>query len=344
MSSPSSPRTDADVIVIGAGLVGAMIARQLAQSSLRVIIVDALRPGEGATRRSIGLAAPSLDPALTPDTLQGAHAIAALADELGVPYRQTRVLHLSESARGADALRAKAGALASAGLHARWESSPLVVPNGFGGGLSVAPAVTLDLRSLVAALLTPQADHGRLTLLQDVHVHSLSNERGVMWALCDGFTLSARTIVLATNVYAGLLSAYVAESTHVARGVTWVSRPLAHASHGALRTLPLCVDDGRLLASAESSGRLRISAWAWDSESARDPGEEIRRFIKDRAPELMDETEAWMTVATTAAFDHAPLVGKPDSGAAVVYAVAGGLHGLAFAPSMAERAAALVSG
>lgn len=338
----AQPHTDADVIVIGAGLVGAMIAHRASQQGKRVIVIDALRPGDGATRRAVGIAAPSLDPALTRPTLQGTHAIAALADELGVPHRQTRVLHLASAARAADGLRERMPALADAGMHARWETSPLVVPNGFGGGLSVAPAVTLDAPSLVAALLSPHRGGAGVRVLPETHVHSLAHDGGVMWALCDGFTVSGVSVVLATNAYSGLLSAYVAESARAVRGVTWVSRPLASTVHGPLRSLPLVVDGGQVLVCAESSGRLRASAWAWDGEAGRDPAEDVRRFIKDRAPDLMDETEAWMTGATLSSFDHAPLVGRPDTDGKVVYAVGGGLHGLSLAPDIAERAVAVL--
>lgn len=338
----AQPHTDADVIVVGAGLVGAMVAHRASQQGKQVIVIDALRPGDGATRRAVGIAAPSLDAALTRSTLQGAHEVATLADELGVPHRQTRVLHLASAARDADGLRARAADLAGAGMHARWETSPLIVPNGFGGGLSVAPAVALDAPSLAVALLSPHRGGAGVRVLPETHVHSLAHEGGVMWALCDGFTVSAAAVVLATNAYSGLLSAYVAESARAVRGAAWVSRPLTGSNHTALRSLPLMVDGGRLLACAEPSGRLRVSAWAWEAEPDRDPAEDVRRFIKTCAPDLMDETEAWMTGATLSSFDHAPLVGRPDTDGKVIYAVGAGLHGLALAPDMAERVVALL--
>ncbi|MEZ5285054.1 MAG: FAD-dependent oxidoreductase [Vicinamibacterales bacterium] len=47
------------VIVIGAGVIGATVARELAGAGARVRLLDARTPGDGATRASAGVLAPT---------------------------------------------------------------------------------------------------------------------------------------------------------------------------------------------------------------------------------------------------------------------------------------------
>jgi len=48
-------------IVIGAGVVGATIAWELSAAGARVRLIDARRPGEGATRASAGVLCPYIE-------------------------------------------------------------------------------------------------------------------------------------------------------------------------------------------------------------------------------------------------------------------------------------------
>ena len=49
------------VIVIGAGVIGATAAWELAASGSKVRVIDARRPGQGATRASAGVLAPYIE-------------------------------------------------------------------------------------------------------------------------------------------------------------------------------------------------------------------------------------------------------------------------------------------
>jgi glycine oxidase len=53
----SSSRTS-DVLIVGAGIIGASIALRLAQAGLRVIILDRGEPGAGASSAAAGMLAP----------------------------------------------------------------------------------------------------------------------------------------------------------------------------------------------------------------------------------------------------------------------------------------------
>ena len=86
---------DKDVLVIGAGLIGAMIAQQLANGGRRVAVVDAQKIAQSATRRAIGIATPYLTPAHVADTARGVDIITNLALRLVVSPRACRVMHLA---------------------------------------------------------------------------------------------------------------------------------------------------------------------------------------------------------------------------------------------------------
>lgn len=49
------------VIVVGAGIVGCTVAHELAAAGARVQVIDARRPGQGATRASAGILAPYIE-------------------------------------------------------------------------------------------------------------------------------------------------------------------------------------------------------------------------------------------------------------------------------------------
>ena len=49
-----------DVLIIGAGVTGAVIASTLAEAGMKVAVMEALNVGSGATRRALGVA--TLDP------------------------------------------------------------------------------------------------------------------------------------------------------------------------------------------------------------------------------------------------------------------------------------------
>jgi glycine/D-amino acid oxidase-like deaminating enzyme len=68
-----------DVLVIGAGFAGAMIAANLAEQGAHVSVIDALHVAAGATRRALGLATPSLNPAHVKETAQGVQRLTQIA-------------------------------------------------------------------------------------------------------------------------------------------------------------------------------------------------------------------------------------------------------------------------
>lgn len=330
--SASSFRLDADAVVIGAGLMGACAAYTLARAGKRVIVVDALAPGGAASRCAIGLACPSVLAQEMVQTLRGARALAEMARATGVTARPTRVLHLTSKPQDRDQLRQRLPEFEAAGLTPRWESSPAIVPEGFGGGLSISGGFVFDLPELIAALLKQPG----IQVLPHAQINKIE-DYGARMALGRDHTLSADEIVLATNAQSGLLAPYLAESTNTARGVTWTSHPLSSGWYSQMRALPLIIDNGRVMAAEDSAHRLQITSWVWDSNELSDPTDSVRRLLRVNAADLLHETLDWSGGLTAIAPDRTPLFGALDGAGKVKYATALGPFGASWAPTLAQQ-------
>jgi glycine/D-amino acid oxidase-like deaminating enzyme len=333
-----------DVLVIGAGFTGAMIAANLAEHGAQVSVIDALHVAGGATRRALGLATPSLNPAHVKETAQGVQRLTHLATQHGVLPQAGRVLHVASTAARADALRLNG--LSLPGTQFKWETSPSLVPSGFGGGLSVDGSAVLDIGMLTTKLL----QHRGITVHTGIEVSQLEFHEGRMMALAAGYTIRANSVVLATNAYCGLLSPYLADSVQFARGVLWTSRMIEvnpageddDADDVVPIQMPLLVDNGKLTVVPGTDGRVRLAAWQWDEPLTSDPTDDVQQFLSQHMPHLAQHTELWQNSVTTMTRDGAPLVGKLDGEGRVFYAVGLGLYGLAWGPIVAERVAGLV--
>ena len=160
---------DADVLVIGAGFTGAMIANTLAQSGRRVAVVDAARVASGSTRLLPGV--------LTADPAAG---------EAG----QQSYEHLAQlgHARGWDLVDATV-TLASSGTADQPRLSALGSQPGLCGALD---AIIHDLLSSPSIMVR-----------EGLEISGLDSEpdHGTMCALADGYTLRAGECVLATGAF-----------------------------------------------------------------------------------------------------------------------------------------------
>ncbi len=187
-----------DVLVIGAGLVGACVARALAETGRTVTVAAALGVGEGATQRAVGLI--MADPVLPEPTQAGARDLAGWAARLNVSARPVNVR-----------------------WYPRLEALQLDDP---AEPVEAKPAVLIDLAALTVRLLI----HPAITVRQNVEVRAIERPRATplspLEAVADGIRIVAGRIVLATNAYAGLLSPYLADAILLARGAVWVSHPL----------------------------------------------------------------------------------------------------------------------
>lgn len=307
-----------DTLVIGAGLVGACVARALAESGRSVTVVTAQGVAEGATRRAIGLV--TADPEHPVATEAGARDLLAWAGRLNVTtrsvmarwYPNRNAMQLDDPAERVDA----------------------------------RPAALVDLAKLTLRLLM----HPAITVRQQVEVRAIERSRATvvssLEAIVAGERLFASRIVLAANAYAGLLSPYLADAMTLARGAVWVSRPLDPGELPGL-TQPVVVGRGRLIAVQTADGRVRIGSWtaaggpAAGEAAIEDPDDLTRRFLKRNFPAALEEIAWRQTGVSSESRDGEPLVGRLPGETGVMYALGAGPFGAAWAMSMAARIAGM---
>jgi glycine/D-amino acid oxidase-like deaminating enzyme len=330
---------DMDVLVIGAGVTGAVIASTLADAGLRVAVMEALNVGSGATRRALGVV--TIDPreAHFADTARGLSLLRQMAERRGVMLQTTPALHLATSPEREAALRQMASAHSDS--HLEWLADTRRLPDGFAGGLLAHDSALVDLDLLVMRLL----QHPNITVRQGAEAIELGFHKGRTWALAQGFTVPAQRVVLATNAYSGLLSPYLSESVRMARGMVFTSHPLndhvpGHAQSALQQTLPILVNDASLMLAPARDSRVKAAAWAWEGGDA-DPYFMLRGFLRRLGGDLSQQAAQWNAGVTTVTDDGAPLVGQLAGEGNVLYALGLGPFGLAWAPIVAERIAAL---
>jgi glycine oxidase len=162
--------------VIGAGVVGSTIAWELASAGVRVRLIDARTPGDGATRASAGVLAPYIEghPAsplreLGRQSLDLYDAfIARLSTDSrrAIVYERTGSLEVALTMEEAERLSSASGLLYREGVEARWvpaavipDLEPNVAPEA-AGGLFIPMHGYVGVTSLTAAAVAAARQHG----------------------------------------------------------------------------------------------------------------------------------------------------------------------------------------
>lgn len=155
------------MIVVGAGIVGCTVAHELAAAGARVQVIDARRPGQGATRASAGILAPYIEghdvSVLRSLGARSLDLFDAFIDRVrrdsghDVIYQRSGTFELAFTDADVDRLGAIAAALKSEGVDARWvrpaafaDHEPLANA-GAKGALRIAPHGFVGVTSLTLA-------------------------------------------------------------------------------------------------------------------------------------------------------------------------------------------------
>lgn len=219
LSSPLKDGAIADVIIIGAGVSGAMLAEELSSAGLRVIILDKRGVAQGSTTASTALVQYEIDTPLihlskqigeekaTAAWRRSRLAVESLSDRiqnLGIPCAHTRrdSLYLSGNTLDADGLREEQRARARIGLQADFLDRKALQER-FGlhhaNGLHSRGNVSLNPRQLTAGLLQIALARG-VKLHAPVEIATVTPHRDGADVLTEnGETLSARHVVFATG-------------------------------------------------------------------------------------------------------------------------------------------------
>jgi glycine oxidase len=207
-----------DIVVIGAGIIGCAIARELAARGASVSMLDGRGAGSGATHASGGMLAPYTEAAdAGPLLALGVRSLALFDDlvravegetQIAVGYRRNGTLHIAHG----DATLAEFEALASVlrGLNVAAErlsasQARALEPNladDLSGGLLISTQGLLSAPDFARALLVSAQRHGA-RLLEPTPARRITPRDGGIAVTTDRGIVEARTVVLAAGAWSG---------------------------------------------------------------------------------------------------------------------------------------------
>lgn len=326
-----------EVVVVGAGLVGAAVAANLATEGLDVAVLDARSVASGATGRTAGLISGLPVPyaqaveeygretaqALWQLTVDNRARLISACERLGLDVERSGSLALTADVEEAGLLQASAEMLNADGFRARFEASdPL--GRGFVAALHYPDDVVVDAVALTEKLLQAH----QIPTHTGTEVYRLDQEGDNVRVLAHQLTVKASTVVLAVNAYASLLDDYFADKIAPIRGYILVTRPLDER----LVTIP--GNAGPFTFRQTSDNRLLLTAWrpeyAAPAAGPNDEGAEVdlMRFVGRHFPQVSDQfTHRWSSVMGVSR-DGLPLLGALPHLPQVFFAIGFAGYGL----------------
>lgn len=344
-----------DVAIVGAGITGALVAHELVQAGLDVVVIDKRHPGAGSTAASTGLLMYQPDASLA--ELERRHdrrtarrvlelgrcairEIRTLARqlELDCGWSARRAVYVASAARDVGRLRDEAARAQRIGFPGQWLSPrELQRRHGlnFPGAIASPGAAEIDALALTWGVLARCERRRNFRRFAQTHVRAVMEERGGVRVRTDGGDVRARFAIVAAGYEAGtfvrtrlvkLKSTYViasrpfpAEALGGLDSLMWeTARPYFY-----LRTTPdrRIVFGGRDVAFANPSHRDRLLPAKTRA---------LERQFAALFPALAFRAEyAWTgTFAETS--DGLPCIGPIRRGSRVLYALGYGGNGITF--------------
>jgi glycine oxidase len=343
---------ECDVIVVGAGIIGCAVARELARAGIGTSILEARDAGAGATHASAGMLVPYIE---APGD-SGLHTLAVrsfgLYDEFiselrsegaDVEYRRCGTLQVAADAAAATELAAQASWIRSQGIEARWltkTEAAAIEPAARApeGALLVPAHGYVRAGQLTAALLESAKRHGA-RFFPHQHVQQITHDGSRVSVTAGEMLYRASTIVIA----AGSWSALVINDGPVVSPVRgqlvqlrWPGPPIGHVLWGGhCYVVPWL--DGTLLVGAtmEEVGfdeRATVAGVASLLDAAR-------ALLPDAADATFVEARAGLRPSTP---NGLPIIGRAPDHPSVIYATGHYRNGVLLAPLTAKMVADLV--
>ena len=343
-------RDDAcDIVVVGAGLVGAAVAARLASEGIETAVLEAREAAGGATGRSAGMVLTGLPGhynwavssygrqkarEIWALTVEGRERLVEAAERLEMDVERNGSLALAVDDAEVDALRESVELLREDGFDA-WFGPTDPLERGFRAALRQPDDVAVDGAVLTRALLSTSG----VIVHEGTEVYDLepAGEYVRVWA--RGRTVLCSAVVLAVNGYASLIDAYFANKVAPIRNLVFATEPL----DGTLLEQPCCADYGYEYCRQLPDRRLLLGAWRRRFASIRETKlsdvvqDGLTRFASRYFPEVdLRRVARWSGVMGFTP-DGLPLVGALPDLPRVHFAVGFGGRGLAWAFVAAER-------
>ncbi len=346
----------AEAIVLGGGIIGCAIARELARRGARVRLFDARAVGAGATQASAGMLAPYIEGhdrgALFDLTLRSLAMyddfVRSVADDAEMPidYRRCGSLEVAADEESVQRLR---DARATAG-------NASITWLGTDSARRIEPALPA---SILGALFSPMHGYVAVPALTEAiawaalrhgaavetgrHIRAIepAGDRLVIVA-DDGMTWTADTVVVATGSWAGRIDGVDLSETTVRpiRGqlirLKWHSQPLSHVLWGKdCYVVPW--QDGTVLVGAT------VEDVGFDERTTAAGVRDLLDAVCELLPEAWTasflEARAGLRPAT---LDGLPIIGRSVSVPGLVYATGHYRNGVLLAPLTAAVVGDLV--
>ncbi len=335
-----------DVIVIGAGIIGCSIGRELARRGAKVRIFEARTVGAGATRASAGVLAPYIEAheheallALTVRSLGLYDTFVSDAVEesgIAIEYRRCGTLEIATDSASRDRLKASAAQHGSETM--QWmdgaEARRLepVLPDSIVGALHVPQHGYVVVPALTDALVWSALRHG--AQLEAAHRVTGVRTSGSMMSVLteDGTVWPAEQVVIAAGSWSGLVDIEEAPraAVHPIRGqllhLRWDGTPPAHIIWG-----PDCYvvpwENGTVLVGAT------VEDVGFDERATADGVHRLLtavcRLLPGASRASFTEVRAGLRPATA---DGLPFIGRSPSRHNLIYATGHFRNGILLAP------------
>jgi glycine oxidase len=273
----------AEIVVVGAGIIGVGVAYELARRGARVTVLDPRAPGQGASQASAGVLAPYIEAPAHGALRDLAVESLGLYDEFvarvasdartEVEYRHTGTIDVALDADEAERLKTTAGLLETLGVRTEWREgadifrlAPSIAPAAT-GALFIPDHALVSAPGLVRALVLAGEARGvtyrggtRVTKVTrhgdrlSVHIAGVASDTGSATSGAAE-TLGADNVVIAAGSWSGQIDTGDAPAVPVrpVRGqllhLAWRAAPLAHVLWGA-RCYMVPWQDGTVLVGA----------------------------------------------------------------------------------------------
>jgi glycine/D-amino acid oxidase-like deaminating enzyme len=347
----AAPPARADIVIIGAGLIGSYLALRLSALEREVLVLEARHVAGGASGRNGGLLLSGIARSygqacrdygrtaaydLWRLTERNRETMIGWATRLGTPVRRCGSYTLACTPEQAEDLRESAALLHEDGVAVEWRASdPL--GRGFLAAVGHQADGAIQAALLTAALLRASS----ASLRETAEVYALESQHDGVLVRARGGDVLAQQVILATNAWTPLLVDEFAGLIAPGRG-----QVLATAPAPRLIERSCSCDDGFEYFQQLPDGRLVLGGFrrlAFDEERtyADNTTPLIQRaldeFMAQHFPELAGVAveRRWSgTMAFTE--DGLPLVGRLRRDERIAFAVAFNGHGLGLGVVAAE--------
>ena len=343
-----------DVVIVGAGIVGAAVAARLVLEGIETALLDAQEVAGGATGRCAGLVLTGLSspysrvvadhgrqlaPEIWALTVEGRQRLVAAADSLEVPVEPTGSLAVAVNEAEADILGESASLMREDGFDASFDrGDPL--NRDFCAALRCSKDVTVDAKVLSQALLSSSD----VVVHEGTEVQALELERDGVRVWAHGRTVFCSAVVLAIDSYAPLLDSFFVDKISPTSGLVLATEPL----DDIVLEQPCCANDGYTYCRQLPDHRVLFGGWrrsytpSLDGEVDSTLEDGLHRFASRHFPEVqVERADRWSGLGGFTS-DGLPLVGRLPDLPPVYFGVGLGSRGLAWAFVVAERVTELM--